>query len=128
MTALLVGDKPPLLYEYVTAPPYDTVVVGSMGLGELLSFQNAAVLQALAEGKPVVFYTPGLPKVTGNRGLRASLSARFRELKSWGVVFTDGESRRVITAELARAMVQQGELPPAGAVLTPSAKEILGRK
>ena len=115
------------MYEYVTAPPYDTVVVGSMGLGELLCFQNAAVLEALAEGKPVVFYTPGLPKVTGNRGLRASLSARFRELKSWGAVFTDGESRRVITAELAAVMAQQGERPPAGAVLTPLAKEILGR-
>ncbi len=98
-----------------------------MGLGELLCFCNEAVLQALAEGKPVVFYTPGLPKVTGNRGLRASLSARFRELKSWGAVFTDGESRRVITAEQAAVMVQQGEQPPVGAVLTPSAKEILGR-
>ena len=124
---MLVGEKPPLLYEYVTAPPYDTVVVGSMGLGELLGFQNAAVLEALAAGKPVVFYTPGLPKVTGNRGLRASLSARFRELKSWGAVFTDGESHRVITAELAAVMAQQGEHPPAGAVLTPLAKEILGR-
>lgn len=127
MTALLVGDKPPLLYEYVTAPPYDTVVVGSMALGELLCFQNATVLEALAEGKPVVFYTPGLPKVTGNRALSASLSARFRELKSWGAVFTDGESRRVITAELARAMVGQGQQPPEGAVLTPLAREILGR-
>ncbi len=127
MTALLVGDKPPLLYEYVSAPPYDTVVVGSMGLGELLCFQNTAVLEALAEGKPVVFYTPGLPKVTGNRGLRASLLSRFRELKSWGAVFTDGESRRVITAEQARVMLQQGQQLPAGAVLTPLAKEILGR-
>ena len=127
MTALLVGNKPPLMYEYVSAPPYDTVVVGSMGLGELLSFQNGAVLEALAEGKPVVFYTPGLPKVTGNRALSASLSARFRELKSWGAVFTDGESRRVITAEMARVMAGQGQRPPAGAVLTPLAKEILGR-
>ena len=127
MKALLVGQKPPLMYEFVSAPPYDTVVVGSMGLGELLCFQNEAVLQALAEGKPVVFYTPGLPQVSGNRALRASLSARYRELKSWGAVFTDGENRRVITAEMARAMAQRGQQPPAGAVLTPSAKEILGR-
>ena len=127
MTALLVGEKPPLLYEYVSAPPYDAVVVGSMELGELLCFHNEAVLAALAEGKSVVFYTPGLPKVTGNRGLRASLSARFRELKGWGAVFTDGESRRVITAEQARVMLQQGQHLPAGAVLTPLAKEILGR-
>jgi hypothetical protein len=72
---------------------------------------------------PVVFYTPGLPKVTGNRALRASLSARYRELKSWGAVFTDGESRRVITAEMARDMAQRGERPPAGAILTPLARE-----
>ena len=114
-------------YSFVEKAPYDAVVVGSMSLGELLCFQNEAVLEALAEGKPVVFYTPGLPRVTANRGLRASLSARFRELKAWGAVFTDGESRRVITAELARAMVEQGEQPPVGAVLTPSAKEILGK-
>lgn len=115
------------MYEFVTAPPYDAVVVGTMSLGQLLCFQNEAVLQALSEGKPVVFYTPGLPRVT-NRGLRASLSARYRELKSWGAVFTDGESRRVITAEMARAMALRGEQPPATAVLTPLAKEVLGRK
>ena len=126
MKALCVGEKPPLMYEFVTAPPYDAVVVGSMGLGELLCFRNEAVLQALAEGMPVVFYTPGLPRVT-NRGLRAGLSARYRELKGWGAVFTDGECRRVITAEQAALLVQQGEQPPAGAVLTPSAREILGR-
>ena len=106
MMALLIGDMPPLVYGYVTSPPYDTVVVGSMTLGELLCFQNAAVLEALAEGKPVVFYTPGLPKVTGNRALRASLLARYRELKSWGVIFTDGGRRRLVTAEEARQMRQ----------------------
>ena len=115
---------PPLIYGYVTSPPYDAVVVGSMTLGQLLCFQNEAVLQALAEGKPVVFYTPGLPRVT-NRGLRASLSARYRELNSWGAVFTDGESRRVITAVMAREMAQRGEKPPAGAILTPLAREEL---
>jgi hypothetical protein len=126
MKALCIGEKPPLHYSFVAQPPYDAVVVGSMGLGELLCFQNEAVLQALAEGKPAVFYTPGLPR-TENRGLRAALSARYRELKSWGAVFTDGDTRRVITAEQAALLVQRGEQPPAGAVLTPSAKEILGR-
>ena len=123
---MLVGEKPPLLYEYVSAPPFDAVVVGSMALSELLCFQNAAVLEALAEGKPVVFYTPGLPKVPGNRALRASLLSKFRELKSWGAVFTEGDSRRVITAEMAGVMVRQGQRPPAGAILTPLAREVLG--
>ena len=115
---------PPLIYGYVPSPPYDAVVVGSMTRGQLLCLENEALWQALVEGKPVVFYTPGLPKVT-NRALRASLSARYRELKSWGAVFTDGESRRVVTAEMARAMAQRGEKPPAGAILTPLAKEEL---
>ena len=122
----MVGEKPPLDYEFVTAPPYDCVVVGSASLQEVLYLQNGELLQALSEGKSVIFYTPGLPKVTANRGLRSSLGARYRELKSWGAVFTDGESRRVITAELAQELVQRGERPPLGAVLTPLAKEIFG--
>lgn len=126
MKALCIGAKPPLSYSFVENAPYDAVVVGSMTLGEILCFQNEVVLQALATGLPVVFYTPGLPR-TENRGLRAALSARYRELKSWGAVFTDGDSRRVITSEQARAMAQQGQQPPPGAVLTPLAKEILGR-
>ena len=125
MKALCIGEKPPLGYSFVEQAPYDAVVVGSMGLGELLCFHNEAVLQALSAGLPVVFYTPGLP-ATQNRGLRAALSARYRELKSWGAVFTDGDSRRVITAEQARVMAQQGERPPAGAILTPLAKEVFG--
>lgn len=125
MKALCIGAKPPLCYSFVEQAPYDAVVVGSMGLGELLCFQNEAVLQALATGLPVVFYTPGLPR-TENRGLRAALSARYRELKSWGAVFTDGDSRRVITAEMARVMAEKGERPSAGAILTPLAKEVFG--
>ncbi len=96
-----------------------------MSLQEILCLQNGDVLQAFAQGKPVVFYIAGLPR-TDNRGLRASLSARYRELKSWGAVFTDGESRRVITAERAKMMAEQGQKPPLGAVLTPLAREILG--
>ena len=121
----MVGEKPPLDYEFVTAPPYDCVVVGSASLQEVLYLQNGELLQALSEGKSVIFYTPGLPKVTANRGLRSSLGARYRELKSWGVVFTDGGRKRLITAQEARVMKQTGARPGPGAVLTPLAKEIL---
>ena len=127
MRALLVGREQGhgLSYTYVDKPPFEAVVIGSLTISQLLSFSNDAVLEALAQGKPVVLYTPGLPQVPGNRALAASLASRRRELKSWGVVFTDGAQRRVITAQQARQMRQNGEAPAPGAVLTPLAKEIL---
>lgn len=128
MRALLVGNQPPcsLGYTYVSQMPYEAVVIGSLELGQLLSFSHEQVLSALAEGKPVVLYEPGLPVCPGNRALAASLASRRRELKNWGVVFTDGAQRRVITAAQARQMRENGMLPAPGAVLTPLAKEILG--
>lgn len=127
MNALLIGNVPDrsLGYTYVQAPPYDAVVVGSLTISQLLYFSQEQALDALAEGKPVIFYEPGLPQAKANRGLSAALAARRRELKNWGVVFTDGGQRRVITAQQARQMQQTGEYPGPGAVLTPLAKEIL---
>lgn len=126
MRALLIGTQPALPgYTYVKEPPYDAVVIGSLSLGQLLAFSHEQVLGALAEGKPVILYTPGLPEARGNRALSASLAARRRELKNWGVVFTDGGQRRVITAQQARQMRENGTAPAPGAVLTPLAKEIL---
>ena len=127
MNALLIGKEPalPLGYAYVAAPPYDAVVIGSLTLGQLVSFSDDRVLEALAEGKSVVLYTPGLPCVKGSRGLAASLAAKQRELKNWGVVFTDGGQRKLITAQQARQMRATGQKPAVGAVLTPLAKEIL---
>ena len=127
MNMLLIGKEPgqSLGYHYVQAAPYDGVVIGSLELSELLYFSHGPALEALAEGKPVVLYTPGLPRVTGNRALAATLTSRQREMKSWGVVFTNGGQRRVITGEMARQMRLRGERPGPGAVMTPLAKEIL---
>ena len=127
MRALLVGNVPgiDLGYHYVNEPPYDAVVIGSLSLSQLLVFRDEPVLEALAQGKPVVLYTPGLPESPGNRALSATLAARRRELKSWGVVFTEGTQRKLITAQQATQMLQRGERPGPGAVLTPLAKEIL---
>ena len=69
MKAFLVGDKPPLSYDFVTAPPYDGVVIGSLTLGQLLYFSQPEALQALSAGMPVVLYTPGLPECPKNRSL-----------------------------------------------------------
>ena len=127
MKALLIGREPayPLGYSYVQEAPYDAVVIGSLTLGQLLHFQEETVLSALAEGKNVVLYTPGLPEAPRNRGLSAALASRRRELKSWGVVFTDGAQKRLVTAQEARQLRLSGQQPGAGAVLTPLAREIL---
>ena len=128
MRALLIGDAPgPLEYEYVTAPPYEIIVIGSLSIGELLRFREERVLAALGEGKSVYLYTPGLPQVK-SRALAAALASAQRELKSWGVIFTDGGRSRLVTAEEARQLRRMGRLPGPGAVLTPLAKEILEGK
>ena len=124
--ALLIGKEPgtELGFSYVTEPPYETVVMGSLSIGQLLRFREERVLEALAQGKSVYLYTPGLP-VSQNRALSGSLTAAQRELKNWGVIFTDGGRKRLITAEEARAMRSSGRTPAPGSVLTPLAKEIM---
>ena len=126
MNALLIGQEPchTLGYTYVTQPPYDAVVIGSLTIGQLLHFSQEPALEALAAGKPVILYTPGLPEAPGNRSLSAALASRRRELKNWGIVFTGGNQRKVITAQQAQALRAAGQMPAPGAVLTPLAKEI----
>ena len=125
--ALLIGQEPPaeLGFQYVSQSPYEAVVIGSLSLGGLLRFREEGGLSALAEGKTVYLYTPGLPEAPGNRALAASLTAAQRELKNWGVLFTDGGRKRLVTAEEAKVMLAQGRRPGPEAVLTPLAKEIL---
>ena len=125
--ALLVGKEPgaELGFQYVSEAPYDAVVIGSLSLSRLLRFREESVLEALAEGKPVYLYTPGLPEAPKNRALAGSLTAAQRELKNWGILFTDGGRKRLITAEEARILRATGRHPAPGAVLTPLAKEIM---
>ena len=125
--ALLIGKEPgqELGFQYVQEPPYDAVVIGSLALSQLLRFREESVLIALAEGKPVYLYTPGLPEIPKNRALAGSLTAAQRELKNWGVLFTDGGRKKLITAEEARLLRAAGRQPAPGAVLTPLAKEIM---
>lgn len=124
--ALLVGGEPPcdLGFTYCKEE-YQAVVIGSLTLGQLLHFREEPVLTALAEGKTVVLYTPGLPEAGHNRALSAALASAKRELKNWGVVFTDGGRKQLITAQEAREMKARGQRPASGAVCTPLAREIL---
>jgi len=125
--ALLIGTEPPcdLGYSY-GKEDCQAVVIGSLSLGQLLQFREETVLEALAEGKPVILYTPGLPEAPHNRPLAAALTSAKRELKNWGVVFTDGGRKQLITAQEAREMKARGQRPAPGAVCTPLAREILG--
>jgi hypothetical protein len=127
MKALLIGKEPPvdLGYSYVTEEPYDGVVIGSLTISQLLRFREEPVLEALAAGKSVWLYEPGLPESEKNRALAAGLASARRELKNWGVIFTDGGRKRLVTAQEARLLRQKGCAPGPGAVLTPLAKEIL---
>ena len=127
MRARLIGAEPPLDlgYTYVTAPPYDAIVIGSLTLGEALHFANEEALQFLAEGKSVICYAPGFPQSPKNRALGAALASSRRNMKNLGIVFTDGAQKRLITAQEARQLRLSGEQPAPGAVLTPLAKEIL---
>lgn len=124
--AFLIGREPAaaLGFVYGKEPPYEAVVIGSLTLAQLLHFQEEEALEALAEGMAVYLYTPGLPQVK-NRALAAALASAQRELKNWGVIFTDGGHRRLITAQEAKAMRMAGKRPAAGAVMTPLAREIL---
>lgn len=127
MRALLIGREPgaELGYEYVRTEPWDAVVIGSLSLSQLLQFREEEALQALAQGKTVLLYTPGLPEAEKNRALAARLASAQRELKSWGVIFTDGGRKKLVTAEEARQLRSSGRSPGPGAVLTPLAREIL---
>ena len=125
--ALLIGKEPgaELGFQYVQETPYEAVVIGSLKLSELLRFREERVLAALAEGKQVLLYTPGLPEAPKNRSLAGSLTAAQRELKNWGVLFTDGGRKKLVTAEEARILRSTGRQPSPGAVLTPLAREIM---
>ena len=125
--AMLLGKEPgmELGFQYVREEPYEAVVIGSLSLSQLLRFREEAVLAALAEGKPVYLYTPGLPEAPKNRALAGSLTAAQRELKNWGILFTDGGRKRLVTAEEARLLRSAGRQPAPGAVLTPLAREIM---
>ena len=125
--ALLIGQEPavPLGFVYTDTAPFEAVVIGSLTLSQLLRFGEQRVLEALAQGKQVYLYIPGLPEAPRNRALAGSLASAQRELKNWGIIFTDGGRKKLITAEEARALRLSGQSPAPGAVLTPLAREIM---
>lgn len=129
--ALLIGQAPSasLGYRYVSAPPYEAVILGSLTYSELLSFREDAVFKALAQGKPVLLWVPGLPHrmhPCQSRPLLLRAASAERELRSLGVTPLDGpEKRRYISAAEARRLKELGQPLPPGALLSPLARELL---
>lgn len=129
--AFLVGKAPAesLGYRYVTAPPYSAVVIGALSYGQLLHFREESVFSALADGIPVYLWAQGLPhksRPCRSRPLLARLSAAERELRALGIVFLDKDThRRFISGAEAQRLVRSGAPIPAGAVLSPLARDIL---
>ena len=117
------GNVPPERNQ--SAKLFEKNDAASLPLSQALRLTDERILQALAEGKPVVLYTPGLPAAPGNRGLSAALASSRREMKAWGIVFTDGAQKKLITAQEARSLKAAGKYPGAGAVLAPLARESL---
>ena len=124
--ALLIGNTPAVDLDcaYVDSAPYDLIVIGSLTFGQLLCFRDERVLEGLSKGLPVYLFTPGLPTAQ-NRALSSALATAQRELKNWGVLFTDGGRKRLVTAEEARLLRSTGRSVSPGSVLTPLAKEIM---
>ena len=88
MKALLIGREPELDlgYSYVTQPPYDAVVIGSLTFSQLLQFSQEPALEALAQGKSVLLYTPGLPDTSPDRrigGCSPKALPSVRDISTW---------------------------------------------
>ncbi|MFR0732990.1 MAG: hypothetical protein ACLSHU_01155 [Oscillospiraceae bacterium] len=126
--ALLLGREPAedLGYRYVSEPPFDAIVIGSLTPGQLLYFRDERVLEALLEGCPRLFVHPGLPGRRGkNRVLQARLNAAQRELKAWGVVFGMDLPTAASSLPGGPAAEGAGEKAPSRGSPHPLAREIL---
>ena len=81
--ALLIGNEPDreLGFSYCRDGDFDAVVIGSLTLGQLFCFREERVLSALAAGKSVYLYTPGLPNIGKNRALSAAAATAQRDAR-----------------------------------------------
>lgn len=130
--ALLLGAAPEeeTGYRYVTQPPYEAVILGSLDAGALLRFPDEACLQALLEGKAVYLYEAGETwrqhQKTAPRELYAALLQARRQMLRLGVRPLRAPCRGIVTAAELRRRVKEG-LPVTGR-LTPLARDILEGK
>ena len=131
-TALLIGQVPAqdTGYQYTDHTPYDAVIIGSLNAAQLLHFAQPQVLDALLAGIPVYLNEDGLSyrhyRATANRLLWSKLTEQEKQLRQMGVIpLQNAQLRRVITAGAARELRRRSQKPPASAVITPLARDML---
>lgn len=128
--ALLIGEAPPIKLPYllVQEKPYEAVILGLLRPGQLLHMPSDDVCEALLEGCPVFLWSPQ-PYRSAKfcRALLRELSAAEQHLKQLGVQSLT-EPGRLVTAQTARVLMQQGRMPGPGCRLTPLARDILEGK
>ena len=129
--ALLLGEAPPedTGYRYVTQPPYQAVLLGSVDAQMLLSFPDRESLQALLEGKPVYLYEPGERwrqyQKTASRELYAALLQARRRMLRLGVQPLRSQAPASVWLTARELQRRQAEGLPITGRLTPLARELL---
>lgn len=124
--ALLIGEAPDWTtpYQWVQEPPYEAVVLGLLSPGELLSMPSDPVCRALLENIPVYLWPhQRYREAKAARMLCRELAAREQHLRQLGVRPLSGQGK-LITAQEARQLREQGLCLPSGCRLTPLAREI----
>lgn len=119
--ALLIGREPgqELGYCYVTEPPYEAVVIGSLSLGQLLRFGRSGCWKLWRKASRCCCIPPDCPGTPQPGAGRGALPLPGRELKNWGVLFTDGGRKQACHRRGSQTAAAAGERPGFDAVLTP---------
>lgn len=124
--ALLIGEAPDWTapYQWVQEPPYEAVVLGLLSPGVLLSMPSDPVCRALLENIPVYLWPhQRYREAKAARMLCRELAAREQHLRQLGVRPLSGQGK-LITAQEARQLREQGLCLPSGCRLTPLARDI----
>ena len=125
--ALLIGCAPDVdhNYNYVNEKPYEAVVLGRLSPAQLLHMPDDAVCDALMEDIPVYLWRLQTWQGCKNaRGLCRELQSAEQRLFRMGILPME-RTQKLLTAQDARRMLQQGETAPHGCRMTPLAKDIL---
>ncbi len=121
--AFLLGEPPRDYhnYIYVNEKPYEAVIIGRVSPATLLHLPDDTVCDALLDGIPVYLWPQCVDTYRHGKALCRALNASQAYLLTLGVKPMGG----LVTADLARLLVQTDQQPWSGSRLTPLARDIL---